>query len=115
ALEFKPDDHYAWNSRGYALGNLGRYEEAIASFDKALEFKPDYHKAWYYRGIALGKLGRRKEAFASASKAAEINPDFAMAQAKQIIDNLLQKLGWNKLTKFVKGVLRLIGFKHSSK
>ena len=26
---------------GNALGNLGKYEEAIASYDKALEIKPD--------------------------------------------------------------------------
>jgi tetratricopeptide (TPR) repeat protein len=36
ALEIKPDLHAAWNNRGYALGNLGRLEEAIASYDKAL-------------------------------------------------------------------------------
>jgi tetratricopeptide (TPR) repeat protein len=29
-----------------ALRNLGKLEEAIASYDKALEIKPDYHVAW---------------------------------------------------------------------
>ena len=37
----KPDDHQAWYNRGIALGNLGRLDEAIASFDKALQLKPD--------------------------------------------------------------------------
>ncbi|XUP03206.1 tetratricopeptide repeat protein [Microcystis aeruginosa FBCC-A68] len=34
--------------------NLGRFAEAIASFDRALEFKPDLHQAWNNRGFALG-------------------------------------------------------------
>ncbi|MFM7883180.1 MAG: tetratricopeptide repeat protein, partial [Microcystis panniformis] len=58
ALEFKPDDHQAWNNRGSALDDLGRFEEAIASYDRALEIKPDFHEAWNNRGIALGNLGR---------------------------------------------------------
>jgi superkiller protein 3 len=40
-VEFKPDKHEAWYNRGNSLGNLGRYEEAISSYDKAVEFKPD--------------------------------------------------------------------------
>jgi Flp pilus assembly protein TadD len=32
ALEIKPDYHEAWNNRGIALDNLGRLEEAIASY-----------------------------------------------------------------------------------
>jgi tetratricopeptide (TPR) repeat protein len=36
ALELKPDLHEAWNNRGNALNDLGRWEEAIASYDKAL-------------------------------------------------------------------------------
>ncbi|NCQ99530.1 MAG: tetratricopeptide repeat protein, partial [Microcystis aeruginosa L211-101] len=58
-----------------ALVNLGRYEEAIASYDQALEFKPDKHEAWTNRGIALGNLGRYEEAIASYDRALEIKPD----------------------------------------
>ena len=75
AVEFKPDDHQAWNNRGVALFNLGRYEEAIASFDKVVEFKPDLHEAWNNRGNALDDLGRYEEAIASYDKAVEFNPD----------------------------------------
>ena len=52
ALQLKPDDDVAWNNRGYALGNLGRWDEAIASYDKALQLKPDFPEAWYHRGLA---------------------------------------------------------------
>ncbi|MEG4282183.1 CHAT domain-containing protein, partial [Microcoleus sp. A006_D1] len=54
---------------------LGKYEEAIASYDKALEIKPDKHEAWYNRGIALRNLGKYEEAIASYDKALEIKPD----------------------------------------
>ncbi|MEG4211562.1 tetratricopeptide repeat protein, partial [Microcoleus sp. S13_B4] len=76
ALEFKPDDDKAWYNRGYALGNLGRWEEALASYDKALEIKPDYHVAWNNRGYALVNLGRWEEALASYDKALEIKPNY---------------------------------------
>ena len=52
AVQIKPDFHEAWNNRGIALRNLGRYEESIDSFDKALQIKPDYHQAWHGRGSA---------------------------------------------------------------
>ncbi|HAC62764.1 MAG TPA: hypothetical protein DCF68_04330, partial [Cyanothece sp. UBA12306] len=42
--------------RGYALGRLGRYEEAIASYDKALEIQPDYHEAIDNRQIAMDNI-----------------------------------------------------------
>ncbi|TBR61750.1 hypothetical protein B4U84_13550, partial [Westiellopsis prolifica IICB1] len=62
--------------RGIALRQLGRYEEAIASYDKAVEIKPDKDEAWYNRGIALGHLGRNEEAIASYDQAIKIKPDF---------------------------------------
>ncbi|MEG5257674.1 tetratricopeptide repeat protein, partial [Microcoleus sp. A2-D3] len=66
--EFKPDDHSIWFIRGVVLFNLGKLEEAIASYDKALEFKPDYHAAWFIRGNVLGDLGKLEEAIASYDK-----------------------------------------------
>ncbi len=43
----------AWNNKGIALKDLGKYEEAIQAYDKAIEIKPDYHLAWNNKGIAL--------------------------------------------------------------
>jgi tetratricopeptide (TPR) repeat protein len=54
---------------------LGRYEEAVASYDQALKFKPDKDSAWYNRGNALGNLGRYEEAVASFDQALKIKPD----------------------------------------
>ncbi|MBC6433698.1 CHAT domain-containing protein, partial [Nostoc sp. HG1] len=66
---------WLWNNRGNCAGDLGRYEEAVASFDQALKIKPDDDKAWYIRGSALGSLERYEEAVASYDKAIELKPD----------------------------------------
>ena len=99
-----PDAHDAWYNRGIALGNLGRFEKAIASYDQAVQIKPDDHKAWYNRGYALGNLDRLEEAIASYDQAIKIKPDFHQAwynkacryalqgNVEQAIENLQQAI-----------------------
>src|SRR5262245_9816685 len=41
AIEIEPDNHHAWFSRGELLDKLGRYEDAIASYDRALDSGPE--------------------------------------------------------------------------
>jgi superkiller protein 3 len=71
--------YLAWNNRGNALGNLGRDEEEIASYDQCLKIKPDYTDAWYNRGVALGNLGRDEEEIASYDQCLKIKPDYTDA------------------------------------
>ncbi|MGK7933011.1 MAG: tetratricopeptide repeat protein [Microcystaceae cyanobacterium] len=78
-MKRQPDNEDAWFYRGNALGNLGRFDEAILSYDKAIEIKPDYHEAWNNRGNALFNLGRLDEAILSYDKAIEIKPDYHQA------------------------------------
>ena len=40
-LSGKKKDAVAWNNKGLALADLGRYEEAIICYDKALEIDPE--------------------------------------------------------------------------
>jgi CHAT domain-containing protein/Flp pilus assembly protein TadD len=68
-------NHKAWFDRGNELFELGRYEEAIASYDRAIKINPDYHEAWANRGITLYSLGRDEDAIASYDQAVEIKPD----------------------------------------
>ncbi|CCQ51184.1 TPR domain protein, putative component of TonB system [Crocosphaera watsonii WH 8502] len=76
----KPDYHLAWDHRGIILcDNLGRFEEAITSFEKALEIKPDYYSAWHNRGVALSNLQRFNEDIASYDKALQLKPDLHQA------------------------------------
>ena len=48
------------------LGNcqdcLDKYEDAIASYDKALQIDPGHAEAWFNKGISLKKFGQTKEA-----------------------------------------------------
>ena len=57
------------------MDDLGRKEEALASYDKALEINPDNGKAYCNRGNILFALGKKEKALASYDKALEINPN----------------------------------------
>jgi tetratricopeptide (TPR) repeat protein len=67
-LKLKPDFAGAWNLRGLEYVILKRYEEAIASFDKALEIRPVYPEARYNKEDAETELRKIK---ASEAKAGE--------------------------------------------
>jgi len=69
----------AWSARGHALGELGRYEEELASTERAVSLRPRYLGAWVNRGYALLKLKRYREAQASFTRALEIFPGYAAA------------------------------------
>jgi len=58
-----------------SLGNLERFEEAVASWDKTLELQPDNTEAWYNRAVALKKIKRFTEAIASYDKIIALKPD----------------------------------------
>ena len=65
-------------TKGTALYYLGKYEEAIATYDKAIEIDPQYADAWNNKGSALGCLGKYEEAIAAYDKAIEIDPQYAV-------------------------------------
>ena len=79
AIAVNPNIAIAYNNRGNALLDLGRLDEARASYDKALALKPDYAEAYYNRGNALLDLKRLDEALASYDKALALNPDYTEA------------------------------------
>ncbi len=60
--------------QGNSLLNLGRYEEAISSYDHALRLKPN-DEAWYNRGISLANLDRHEEAISSYDHALQLKPN----------------------------------------
>lgn len=78
------------NNRGAILQLLKRYDEALASYDKAIALKPDYANAHYNRGATLKKMGRLDEALASYDKAIALKPDHAEAHNNRGV--LLQDL-----------------------
>ncbi len=64
-------------NRGVALQAMKRYEDALASFDKAIAIKPDHAEAHNNRGAVLQKMNRFEEALASYDKAIALKPDYA--------------------------------------
>jgi len=67
------------NSKGVDLAEQGRYEEAVAVFDKAIEIDPEYAYAWSNKGNVLSDMGKYDEAIRAYDRAIEINPQDAVA------------------------------------
>jgi tetratricopeptide (TPR) repeat protein len=76
---FQPNNYKDWCRQGIALFELGRFEEALASYEQALQLQPDEYIIWFNQGNALWKLGRLKEALASYDQALQLQPDFHLA------------------------------------
>ena len=62
AIRLKPDLVTAFNNRGNAKADSGKYAAAITDFDEAIHLKPDYAGAYINRGIAKVKLNLKDEA-----------------------------------------------------
>jgi tetratricopeptide (TPR) repeat protein len=56
------------------LHELRRFDEALASYDRALAMRPDYAEALFNRGITLQELKRFEEALASHDCALALRP-----------------------------------------
>jgi tetratricopeptide (TPR) repeat protein len=69
------DDAVAFARYGLQLNYRRRFDEAVASFDKAVALDADFIEAWISRGIALFALGRFGEAVASYDRALALAPD----------------------------------------
>jgi tetratricopeptide (TPR) repeat protein len=59
--------------------NIGKYEEAIESYDQALDMDPNYAIPWYNKGSVLDYLGKPEEAIESFDQALDIDPNYADA------------------------------------
>ena len=66
------------NNKGASLENLGKYQEAIACYNRVLEINPRDAGAWSNKGNALNKLGKLQEAVDCYDRALEINPRYAV-------------------------------------
>lgn len=78
-IEIQMNNPKAWYDRAGSLYQLQRYEEAIASYDKAIAIQPDYPDAWNNRGMALKMLQRYDQAVASFDRAVAIEPNYHRA------------------------------------
>ena len=77
--QVQDNDYEAFYNQGNELAKSGKYEEAIASYEKAINIQPDCYLAWNNRGLALNELGKYEEAIASCDRAINIQPDCYLA------------------------------------
>lgn len=62
-------------NRGLALSALGRYADALASYDTAITLAPDFADAHYNRGVLLKDLSRPAEAVGSFETSLSLRPN----------------------------------------
>ncbi|HEY9829387.1 MAG TPA: tetratricopeptide repeat protein, partial [Stenomitos sp.] len=84
AIEADPLNYKAWYGRGNVLQDLGRFQEAqaswkVATWTEAIVAKEDNADAWFNRGVGLEELGRYGEAITSYDKALQVKPDYQEA------------------------------------
>jgi tetratricopeptide (TPR) repeat protein len=75
ALGFNPEDHRAMYDLGLVLMELGRYEEAIESFERGIKltkFAEFYPDSVFQIGRCLAKLGRWKDAIVRFERVLQI-------------------------------------------
>ena len=68
AVEVRPGMYEAWNYLGYCHRKMGKFDTALAAYDRALALKPDYAEAVEYRGhayLGLNRLSEAKDAYLS--------------------------------------------------
>ncbi len=90
----QPVDHAAveaFNDRGNSLKSLGRFEEALASYDSALALDFSYLPAWNNRGVILKAMNRLEEALSSYDRALALNPELATVLTNRA--NVANELG----------------------
>jgi tetratricopeptide (TPR) repeat protein len=62
-----------------ALYFEGRYEDAIALYDKAIQEEPEHPRAWCGRGATLSKLQNTEAALSAYEKSLQLKPDYLEA------------------------------------
>ena len=87
----KPDYVEAHNNLGNTLKELGRLDEALASYTQTIALKPDLAEVHSNLGSTLYELGRLDEALASYNQAIALKPDYAEAHGN--LGNTLKGLG----------------------
>jgi predicted O-linked N-acetylglucosamine transferase (SPINDLY family) len=70
----KPNSAVAFNNRGISLQVLKRFDEALASYDRAIALNPEYAAAFGNRGRAYGELRRLGDALTDFEKALALDP-----------------------------------------
>lgn len=77
-LRFAPDSARMHINLGNAYDDIGKHEEAIASYKKAIEVDPGNVNAYNNLGYIYVSIGKHEEAIALFKKAIELDPNQAL-------------------------------------
>jgi tetratricopeptide (TPR) repeat protein len=81
-----------WTNKGWTLGTLGKYQQAIDCFDKAIEITPNEVKALRGKASVLGRLEKYQQAIDCFDKAIKITPnDYGLHKSKGTAYYYLEK------------------------
>jgi len=78
-VQLSPDDAEAHSSLGNALQAQGRFDEALASYERALQLNPGFVEALSNMGGAMQALGRMDDAIDCYRRALSIRPEYVLA------------------------------------
>lgn len=80
-----------YSNRANSLFSLGRYDDALADYDRALALLPDDPATLSNRGAALTDMGRYEEAIADFDRAVDIEPSNVLALSNRCWARTLNK------------------------
>jgi Flp pilus assembly protein TadD len=96
-VELSPDDELAHFGLAQEYAKAGRYEEAVASFQRVTQLKPDYMAGYRELGKALMKTGRLDEARSALRKERVLAEGHEDGQAVRGIDVYLKRMEKHRL------------------
>jgi tetratricopeptide (TPR) repeat protein len=86
AIQPNPDNADAWNEKGIALADMGKYDEAILAFNESIRLDPNRADSWYSKGVALYDMGKYDDSLKAYEEAIRLNPNHADAWYNKGID-----------------------------
>lgn len=84
-------DWELWMRQAYSADSSGRFQDAIAHYDKVIEANPGYAKAWFNRAASKQQLGRQAQALVDLNTCLRLDTNFTDAYFNRALVHL--KLG----------------------
>jgi tetratricopeptide (TPR) repeat protein len=106
ALAARPDDLAAWESKAFALGQLGRGDEAMAAFRKVLAQQPDRETALTGAAFLSARGRKTDDAIALWQRDIALNPWRSEYHA-ELAAVLFQNRDWRRAALACREALRL--------
>jgi len=83
-----------WFDKGVKLSDLGKYQEAVACYDRAIDINPGFTNALYNKGAAEDKIGKGQDAVLSYKRFLDLAPpedtkhiEYARRRLRELRDN----------------------------